>query len=74
MYPSLSVTIYATLSSYNVVGASSFKERPHVFKMCWVIDLKHTHRLASWMTIISAFFEEVPTIFCFVQRHDIVIS
>ena len=64
MYPSLSWAIHPTLSSYNVVGASPFKERPHVYWMCWVSDLNHPYSwLASWITIISAWLKKWQPLF-----------
>ena len=69
MYPYFNWAIHAALSSYIVVGIFFFKEKPHISWIWWVIDLNQTHsQLASWMAIISAWFEEVATNVCFIER------
>lgn len=72
MYPPFGWAIHASLSSYNIVGATFFKERSHVYWMCWVINLNQLHSwFSSGMNIISAQPEEVTTTIYFVEHHDI---
>ena len=64
IYSPLTCTINASLSSYNIVGLFLIEDNPYDFMMCCIIDFNQTHsRLASCMTSISEWLEEVTTIF-----------
>jgi len=70
----LSWAMQATLSSKSTVGTLTSYFKPHLSLVKCITDLNHTHSLlASWIAIISAWFEEVATIDCFVDRHDIAV-
>ncbi len=74
MYPPLICVIQAALSSYNIVGLSLIVDKPHFSRMCWITDLSHMHsRLASWIAIISEWFEEVATSVCLTDLHEIAV-
>ena len=72
--PPFNWAMHATLSSKSIVGILTSHFKPHLSLIKCITDLNHTNSLlASWMTIISAWFEEVATIDCFVDRHDIAV-
>ena len=74
IYHPLTCAIHATLSSYNTVGLFLIVDNPLDFLMCCIMDLNQTHsRLASCMTSIFEWLEEVATIVCFTDLHDIAI-
>ena len=74
IYPSLTYTIHAALSSYNNVGLFLIEDNPHDFLMYCIMDLNQTHsRLASYMASISGWFEEVATVVCFTDLQDIAV-
>ena len=74
IYPPLTCEIHAALSSYNTVGLFLIEDNPHDFLMCCIMDLNQTYyRLASCMTSISKWFEEVATIVCFTDLQDIAV-
>ena len=74
IYSPLTCTIHTTLSSYNTVGLFLIEDNPHDFLMCCIMDLDQTHsRLASCMTSISEWLEEVATIVCFTDLQDIAV-
>ena len=60
--PSFNWDMHATLFSKSIVGILTSHFKPHLSLIKCITDLNHTHSLlASWMTIISAWFEEVAT-------------
>ena len=72
--PPLTFVIHATLSSYNIVGLFLIEDNSHDFLICCIMDINQTHcRLASCMTSISEWLEEVATIVCFTDLQDIAI-
>ena len=74
IYSHLTRAIHAALSSYNIVGLFLIEDNPYDFLMCCIMDLNQTHsQLASCMTSISKWLEEVSTIFCFTDLQDITV-
>ena len=74
IYSHLTCAIHATLSSYNTVGLFLIENNPHDFLMFCIMDLIKTHsQLTSCMTSISEWLEEVATIVCFTDLHDITV-
>ena len=74
IYPLLTCAIHVALSSYNTIGLFLIEDNPHDFLMYCIMDINQTHsRLASCMTSISEWLEEVATIVCFIDLQDIVV-
>ena len=74
IYHPLTYAIRATLSSYHTVGLFLIEDNPHNFMMCCIMDLNQTHsRLASCMTSIFEWLEEVATIVWFTDLQDIAV-
>ena len=73
MNPSFIWEMYASLSSNSTVG-SLLTGNLQVAWMCWVTDLNHTHsRLASWISITSAWLKEVAISVCSCERQEIAV-
>ena len=65
---------HVVMSSYSIVGRFLLEDKSHAPRMCWVIDLSHTHSwLASCIAKISTWFEEVVIMACFTNYHDIEV-
>ena len=66
--------IQTTLSLCILVALHLMESSPHVSWICWIIDLSHTHLLfASWIASISKWFDDVTTIICLTDLHEIVV-
>ena len=74
IYSPLTYAIHAALSSYNTISLFLIEDNPRDFMMCCIMDLNQTHyRLASCMTSISEWLEEVATIVCFTDLQDVTV-
>ena len=70
MKPPLNWVMHAILSSKGTVSILKSHFKPHLSLIKCITVLNHTFSLlASWMTIISTWFEEVAKIDCFVDRY-----
>ena len=62
------------LSSYKIVGLSLIDDNPQFSQICCITDLSQTHSwLASWIAIISEWFEEVADNVCLIDLHDMAV-
>ena len=61
-------------SSNNIVESPLIEESPHDSWICWIIDLSHIYSwLVSWIASIFEWFDDVTTIVCLTDLHEITI-
>ena len=63
MYPPFNWVIYAILSSYSMVRVPLLKDKPHVLRICWVIDLNWLHGLQVFQYLLyrSPWYSSITT-------------